>query len=62
MQRTLSIISAMLAVFGAIIALQGAGVVPGSRMTGDRHWLVVGSVMVVLGLIGFYRAHFRRRR
>jgi hypothetical protein len=33
-----------------VFALQGAGVLPGSYMTGDRTWLVIGSVMVVGGL------------
>jgi hypothetical protein len=38
------------ALAGAVFALQGAGVLPGSYMTGDRTWLVIGSVMVVGGL------------
>jgi hypothetical protein len=49
--RTLTLVIGVLAALaGAVFALQGAGVLPGSYMTGDRTWLVIGSVMVVGGL------------
>jgi hypothetical protein len=35
---------------GAIFALQGAGVLPGSFMTGQRLWLVIGVVVAIIGL------------
>jgi hypothetical protein len=40
---------------GAIWILQGAGVLAGSFMTGQRMWLVIGSVVAVLGLALTYR-------
>jgi hypothetical protein len=40
---------------GAIFALQGAGVLPGSFMTGQRLWLVIGIVLAVIGLALTYR-------
>jgi hypothetical protein len=44
------VIGLLIALAGAVFALQGAGFLPGSYMTGDRLWLVIGAVMVVVGL------------
>ena len=41
---------ALLALIGAVWALQGAGVLGGSVMSDDRRWLVIGTVLVVAGL------------
>jgi len=38
-------------VTGAIFAGQGLNLIPGSFMTGDRTWLWVGLVLVVVGLV-----------
>jgi hypothetical protein len=35
---------------GGVWILQGAGVLPGSFMTGQRMWLVIGIVVAVIGL------------
>jgi amino acid transporter len=35
---------------GGVFALQGAGVLPGSFMTGQRLWLVIGVVVAIIGL------------
>jgi hypothetical protein len=40
---------------GAIFALQGAGVLPGSFMTGQRMWLAIGIVIAIVGLALTYR-------
>ena len=40
---------------GAIWILQGAGVLPGSFMTGERLWLAIGIVVAVIGLALTYR-------
>ncbi|TMD64417.1 MAG: hypothetical protein E6I84_13330 [Chloroflexi bacterium] len=40
---------------GAIWILQGAGALPGSFMTGQRLWLVIGIVVAVIGLGLTYR-------
>ncbi len=40
---------------GATFILQGAGVLPGSFMTGQGLWLVVGIVLAIIGLALMYR-------
>jgi hypothetical protein len=47
-----------LVVFGALALLlglfwvgQGAGVIPGSFMTGNRMWFYIGAVLGVVGLV-----------
>ncbi|HEV3097948.1 MAG TPA: hypothetical protein VG104_12420 [Candidatus Dormibacteraeota bacterium] len=47
---------------GAIWILQGAGVLPGSFMTGQRMWLVIGIVVAILGLALTYRGLQRPAR
>ncbi len=46
----------VLLLIGAVWTLQGAGVLPGSFMTGDRLWLVIGLVCVVAGAALLWRA------
>ena len=49
--RTLSLSVGVLAILvGGVWILQGAGVLPGSFMTGQRLWLVIGIVVAVIGL------------
>lgn len=36
---------------GGVWVLQGAGVLPGSFMTGQRIWLIIGVVVAVVGLL-----------
>lgn len=49
--RTLSLSIGVLAILvGGVWILQGAGVLPGSFMTGQRLWLVIGIVVAVIGL------------
>jgi hypothetical protein len=35
---------------GIMFALQGANILPGSVMTGQTQWLVIGSIMVIVGI------------
>ncbi|HEV2014128.1 MAG TPA: hypothetical protein VGR77_09635 [Candidatus Dormibacteraeota bacterium] len=35
---------------GGVWILQGAGVLPGSFMTGQRMWLIIGIVVAIVGL------------
>jgi hypothetical protein len=35
---------------GAVWILQGAGVLPGSFMTGQRLWLFIGIIVALIGL------------
>ena len=50
MRRPVLVIGFFSALAGGVFALQGAGILPGSYMTGDRLWLVIGAVMVAVGL------------
>jgi membrane-associated protease RseP (regulator of RpoE activity) len=45
----------LLLVLGLLWALQGAGMVGGSPMTGQRVWLVIGIVAALAGLAAGYR-------
>jgi hypothetical protein len=49
--RTLSLVIGGIAILaGAVWILQGAGVLPGSFMTGQRMWLIIGIVVATIGL------------
>ena len=61
MSRRIQIILAILLLaLGALWSGQGAGYIPGSFMSGDRTWLVVGVVLLVAGLVFLLRAARRR--
>ncbi len=48
--RTLSLAIGGIAILaGAVWILQGSGVVPGSFMTGQRMWLIIG---IIVGIVG----------
>jgi len=51
MNRVLVVVGLIVVVVGAIFAGQGANLIPGSSMTGDRTWLYIGAVMAVVGII-----------
>jgi len=46
----LTVIGAVAVVIGAVFAGQGLGVIPGSFMTGDRTWLIIGLVVIFVGV------------
>jgi hypothetical protein len=49
--RTLSLVIGGVAILaGAVWILQGAGVLPGSFMTGQRMWLIIGIVVAAIGV------------
>jgi hypothetical protein len=49
--RIISVFIGTLAILvGLVFSFQGAGVLPGSFMTGQRMWLVIGIVVAVIGL------------
>ena len=49
--RTLSLVIGGVAILaGAIWILQGAGVLPGSFMTGQRMWLIIGIIVAIVGV------------
>jgi hypothetical protein len=49
-----NIISVLLLVLGAVWMLQGAHLLGGSFMTGQRQWLYVGALCALAGTIGLY--------
>ncbi|WP_018335429.1 hypothetical protein [Actinomycetospora chiangmaiensis] len=55
--RVVGIVAALL---GLLFALQGLGLVGGSFMTGQRLWLIIGIVLVVLGILVASGGLFRR--
>lgn len=46
----LIVLGAVAALVGVVFAGQGAGLIPGSSMTGDRFWLAVGLILAVAGV------------
>ncbi|MBX3084041.1 MAG: hypothetical protein KF716_20570 [Anaerolineae bacterium] len=44
----------LIALVGGIFFLQGIGVLPGSFMTNDPFWAVVGAIMVVVAVVLIY--------
>ena len=49
MRKTLSIIGYGLVAFGVIWFFQGIGVLPGSFMSGQPKWAVIGSITALVG-------------
>jgi hypothetical protein len=47
----LVVVGVVLAIAGAIWALQGFGVIGGSFMSGNSVWAIVGPVVAVVGLV-----------
>ncbi|MGE3193828.1 MAG: hypothetical protein AB7K08_10210 [Microbacteriaceae bacterium] len=50
LRAILIVLGSIALVAGAIFAGQGIGVIPGSFMTGDRTWLIVGLIMAFIGV------------
>jgi len=49
--RTLSLVIGGIAILaGGIWILQGMGVLPGSFMTGQRMWLIIGIIVAIVGV------------
>jgi hypothetical protein len=44
------IVGVVALVAGLVWILQGSGVLPGSFMTGQRMWLIIGIIVAVVGL------------
>ena len=60
MKNVLGGSAAVLMFFGGVWFLQGIGVLPGSFMTGQTKWAVIGAVAFVAGLVLLIAS--RRRR
>jgi hypothetical protein len=49
--RTLSLVIGGIATLAGVVwILQGSGMLPGSFMTGQRMWLIIGIVVAIIGL------------
>jgi hypothetical protein len=57
----LLVVAALLVLLGGTFALQGAGVLPGQVMHGKPEWLLIGSLMFLVGLGLGFRATRRSR-
>ncbi len=55
-------IAAVLGLVGLIFVGQGAGLIPGSFMTGQRTWLIVGVMLLVVGAVLAWRTWRLPRR
>jgi hypothetical protein len=53
MKITLRIFAALFLFFGSVWFLQGINVLPGSFMTGQTKWAVIGGIAVVIGILLF---------
>lgn len=64
MRWVLMILGGLMVVVGGTWLLQGVGILPGSFMTGQSFWAVVGALVLVAGAALCYssaRASTRRR-
>jgi len=50
MTRVLTIVGALLVVCGTVWLLQGINFLPGSFMTGQSKWAVIGVMVLLLGV------------
>ncbi|WP_207632234.1 hypothetical protein [Occultella kanbiaonis] len=47
----LAVVGIIAILIGLVWAGQGSGILPGSVMTGDPTWLVIGLILIVAGLV-----------
>jgi len=50
-RRVFSVVGIIMAIFGLIWLLQGAGILTGSVMTGSEFWEIVGAITFIVGLV-----------
>ena len=50
MKTVLTIVGALLIFFGSVWFLQGINILPGSFMTGQTRWAVIGGVTLIAGV------------
>ena len=58
--RTRWIVAGVIIALGLVWIGQGSGVLPGSVMSGDPRWALIGAVLVAVGIVVAWTA-FRRR-
>jgi uncharacterized membrane protein YdbT with pleckstrin-like domain len=47
----LVIVGVIALIIGAVFAGQGANLIPGSSMSGERMWLYIGLIVAIIGII-----------
>ena len=47
----LTVVGVLAILGGAVWVGQGAGLIPGSFMTGDRTWFVIGLIVAFVGIV-----------
>ena len=60
MKSTLNILGGLLVAFGAVWFLQGINVLPGSFMTGQIRWAIMGGIAIAAGIALLFVANRRR--
>ena len=60
MKIALNIVGAICAFFGVVWFLQGVNILPGSFMTGQIKWAVIGAIMLVIAVVAFVLANRRK--
>ena len=58
-KTALNVVSVMMMIAGLVWALQGAGILPGSFMSGQPFWLIAG---IITGAVGAGILYFANRR
>lgn len=61
MKYVLMIVGAVLIFFGGIWFLQGINILPGSFMTGQTKWAIIGSISFVAGIVLIFFSRKIRR-
>ena len=63
MRYVLLVVGGLMVLMGGVWLLQGIGILPGSFMTGQPFWAVMGAILVVVGvLLVFGGTRSNRRR
>jgi len=62
MNWLLIVFGGLLTLSGAIWTLQGVGILPGSAMSGEMLWAIVGPIVAVVGVALLSWGIARRRR
>jgi len=59
-RRAFSLVGAIIALFGLVWFLQGAGILPRSVMSGSQFWETAGALTIIVGIV--IVAYFLRTR
>jgi len=60
MRISLNVVGVLCLLMGGVWFLQGINVIPGSFMTGQLKWAVIGGVLLVVGIGLLFQANRRR--